>query len=361
MPSRVGVVALVLVGSIVLSSPAAGAGDDRCAGFGTPAVAGAVANPALVEISGLAGSRVHPGVLWTHNDSGGAPEVFAMGEDGADLGAHAVDGAGATDWEDIAVGPGPDPDRSYLYVADIGDNAAGRDSVTVYRVPEPIDAPTSAGSTLTGTEAIELRYPDGARDAEALLVDPSTGDLVVVTKSYLGSSHVLVAPAASLVDGATVTMSDQATISIAAPPGGQGLPGTAVTGGDMAPDGSIVLLRTYQSVLAYPRVEGQPVAEALQATPCDAPQVDEPQGEAVAFIGSGAAYVTASEGANPPIHRVELRVPAAATTVPPTTTTSVGDEPDDSSSETTVRIVLGAALVLGCAVVLVLLVRRRRT
>ena len=361
MPGRLAVLTAVLVGSASLSltSTAAAAGG-LCDGFGSPEVAGTVANPALVEISGVAGSRAHAGVLWTHNDSGGAPEVYAMGEDGADLGAYAVDGASATDWEDIAIGPGPDPDRSYLYAADIGDNAAGRDSVTVYRVPEPDEAPTAPGGTLTGTEAIELRYPDGASDAEALLVDPTTGDLIIVTKSYLGSSHVLVAPAGDLVDGATVTMTDEAAITIAAPTDGRGLPGTAVTGADIAPDGSIVLLRTYQSVLAYARGDGQSVASALEAAPCFAPQVDEPQGEAVAFTGAGDAYVTVSEGGSQPIHRVELAVPAPATTVPPTTTTTANEPSADDSSNLDPLPVVGVALILVAGVALVVMIRRRR-
>src|SRR5215207_1575918 len=110
MLGRLAAFAAVLVVSAWASLPAAPAGG-VCDGFGSPEVAGTVANPVLVEISGVAASRAHPGVLWTHNDSGGAPEVYAVAQDGADLGTYAVDGARATDWEDIAVGPGPDPDR----------------------------------------------------------------------------------------------------------------------------------------------------------------------------------------------------------------------------------------------------------
>ena len=65
-----------------------------------------MAQPALVEASGLVASRAQPGLLWAHNDSGGAPEVFAIGEDGSDRG-WSVAGAAARDWEDMAAGPGP--------------------------------------------------------------------------------------------------------------------------------------------------------------------------------------------------------------------------------------------------------------
>jgi hypothetical protein len=354
MFGRLAVVAAVLVAPNAWSRPSAG--DDLCADFGAPEVAGTVADPDLTEISGLAASRVHPDVLWTHNDSGGQPALYAMADDGTDLGSYVVAGASATDWEDLAAGPGNDPDRSYLYAADIGDNDAVRPSVTVYRVPEPDTAPTGAGSTLRGTETIELRYPDGPADAEALLVDPVTGDLVIVTKSYAGRSHVLEAPAAALVEGSPVTLADAGTITIRPPLAGVGLPGTAVTGGDVAPDGSIVLLRTYQSVLAFARADGQSVADALQGTSCEAPEADEPQGEAVAFTSAGDAYVTVSEGSNQPIHRVAVAVPAATTS-----TTPAEADGDEGGGATSATVVLAVGVVVAVAAVgLVLVARRRR-
>ena len=68
-----------------------------------------VQDPVLDEVSGVVASRVHPPVLWVHNDSGGKPAVYAIAPDGTSLGAYRVDGARAVDWEDIAVGPGPEP------------------------------------------------------------------------------------------------------------------------------------------------------------------------------------------------------------------------------------------------------------
>ena len=265
------------------------------------AVAGHVGDSRVVELSGLAASRRHAGVLWAHNDSGGAAEVYAMGLDGGPRGAYPLTGATATDWEDIAVGPGPGS-ASYLYVGDIGDNGASRASVTVYRVPEPATAPSGAGAALSGVEAIQLKYPAGPADAEALLVDPRTGDLVIVTKALSGKSRVLVAPASALHAGPVVTMSDQGTITIPQPSGGSGLPGTMVTGGDISPDGSTIALRAYRSVLLYSRGSGS-VASALKGSSCFGPQAQEPQGEAVGFTRDGAALLTASEGNGVPIYR----------------------------------------------------------
>ena len=114
----------------------------------------------LDEVSGVVASRVHQPNLWVHNDSGGEPAVTLIAPDGASLGTYTLDGATNVDWEDIAIGPGPQPDTSYLYVADIGDNASARDPVVVYRVPEPANAPDGSGGTLSGVETISLRYPD---------------------------------------------------------------------------------------------------------------------------------------------------------------------------------------------------------
>ena len=337
---------VVLVGMV---APAAPAAPSACDGFEPVEVGGTVAEPRLVELSGLAASPGHADVLWAHNDSGGAAELYAFAEDGTSLGAHPVESADAVDWEDMAAGPAPNGTDAVLYIGDIGDNDASRPTVTVYRVHEPEETPLAPGAPLTEVEAIELRYPDGPSDAEALLIDPRTGDLVIVTKSLLGMSRVLTTPAASLVPGAPVAMIDAGGLRVPLPPDpAPGFPGTAITGGDVSPDGSIVLLRTYRSVLAFPRAADQTLAEALQGEPCFAPQAEEQQGEAVAFTNDGSAFVTISEGANPAINRIGSSQPAATTTTAaPMTTAREDSVPDDDPST-------GAVLVAAVVVLVVL-------
>ena len=117
-------------------------------------------------------SRSQRGVLWTHNDSGDAPRLLAVGLDGRLLADVAVTGAEAFDWEDIAAGPGA------LYVGDIGDNvAAARHDRRLPRAPSRASA---GGPSAAPATRLELRYPDGRHDAEALLRDPVSGALVVV-------------------------------------------------------------------------------------------------------------------------------------------------------------------------------------
>ena len=114
----------------------AGAGAD-CPPFAPGRQVGTVAHAAIDEASGVVASRKNPGVLWVHNDSGGSARAFAMNTLGTHLGIYNILGAGAWDWEDMAAGPGPVAGQSYLFLGDIGDNAAVRSSIVVYRVAEP--------------------------------------------------------------------------------------------------------------------------------------------------------------------------------------------------------------------------------
>jgi hypothetical protein len=203
----------------------------------------------LNEVSGVAASRVHRPLLWIHNNSGGQPDVYAIRPDGSHVGTYLVAGATDVDWEDIAVGPGPARNTSYLYVGEIGDNLSARDHVTVYRVPEPPGALAATG-TLTGAATMSLRYPDHPVDAESMFVDRRTGDLFVIDKEYTSAvRRVFRAPKRSLTEGADVTMEQVASFTLAAddaaPATGLAkFPGTIITGADVSPDGTTVLVRT---------------------------------------------------------------------------------------------------------------------
>lgn len=309
----------------------------------TVSVGGAIDSTEIGELSGLAASRLHPGVLWAHNDSGDSARVFALAEDGTALGTYEVSGAEAIDWEDIAVGPGPAPGSSAIFIGDIGDNLFARtDGVTVHRVLEPDARPDGTDRPLLGTEPLRLIYPDGPADAEALIVDPSSGDLVIVTKDLLGNSRALTAAAADLVTGAPITLVDAGPVTIDPSIGGgmAGLPSTMVTAADVTPDGRWVLVRTYQAVLAFERPDGEPLVAAFGSTPCTGPSATESQGEAIAVTSDGSAYLTASEvlgaiergelepGTPAEITRVAIDPPAVPATEPPATEPPDTTEPD---------------------------------
>lgn len=307
------------VAAVLAVSPAAGAtaSPARALCAGTPRTTGTLADPALTETSGLAFSRAHRGVLWAHNDSGDDARVFAVGRDGAALGTVTVTGAAALDWEDVALGPGPGSD-DHLFLGDVGGGGGVRPTVTVFRIPEPaVPGPGVIGRSAPAA-ALTLRYPDGAHDAEALLVDGRTGDLVVVTKGADAPATVYrAAGATTAAAGSTTTLEAVGPIARPADPGparrALDLAGFAtltdlVTGADASPTAGVAVVRTYGGIAAYPWPNGTTLADTLVRTPCAAPaplDLRAPQGEAIALAPNGRRLVTVSEGVNAPL--VELR------------------------------------------------------
>ena len=272
-----------------------------CPRYSAGSQTGTIEDKAISEASGLAVSRQNPGVLWTHNDSGGHARVFALTTDGRNLGSYALKHARARDWEDISIGPGPEPGTWYLYVGDIGGNSRPRKKVVVYRVLEPrVKSEQKAKQRkLDEVDELELRYPKGgAHDAETLMVDPSTSDLYLVTKQAHGRAAVFVARAPQSQKSHN-QLEEVATLRLPMGPPGALL----ITGGDIAADGSAIVIRTYSRAYLWPWKARQSIAEALQAEPCRIPLRPEPQGEAIAFTATADAYFTVSEGKHPPLYR----------------------------------------------------------
>lgn len=253
--------------------------------FGTRVDRGLVENDDINEASGIAASRRNPGILWTHNDSGDSTRVFAVGPNGENLGEFFLSGASARDWEDIAVGPGPKADVSYLYVGEIGDNNAQYETKRIYRVAEPdVDQSAEPSThTLEHVGTITYVYPDGPRDAEALMVDPLTRDIYIVSKREESVRVYRAAYPQSTTE--TITLEHVATL--------EGL--TFITGGDISKDGMHILLKDYQTIFYWYRQEDESVAEAFARKPINPPYTLEPQGEGIAWSIDEAGYFTLSE------------------------------------------------------------------
>src|SRR6185369_7731999 len=105
--------------------------------YGQPVTITTIKDKSIIESSGLVASRTRPGAYWTHNDSGDGPFIYAINTLGDTLAGFRVAGANARDWEDISIAPGSQPNKSYLYIGDLGDNSEARSDIAVYRVPEP--------------------------------------------------------------------------------------------------------------------------------------------------------------------------------------------------------------------------------
>ncbi len=254
-------------------------------------VAGRVSDPSLSEISGMARGRRDESVLWVHEDSGAPPVVHALGLDGTMRKTFRLAGAAAKDWEDMSIGPGPEAGVHYLYLGDVGDNGKKRDSIVVYRVPEP--AVTGAGSaTLSGVESITLRYPNGPYNSEAIAVG-ADGTIYVITKSK--GTKVYMAP---------FPQSTSSVITMREVPAGILASRTDMSGADIRMDGRALIVRGYRSAWTWPIRPGESMETTLARTPCTTPGFrDETQGESVGFLANDGSYTTTGEMSRAPVRQ----------------------------------------------------------
>ena len=199
-----------------------------------------LASAELDEVSGIAASRVQPGVFWVHNDSGDSARVFAINLEGKVLLELVLSGATARDFEDIALLPLARADGGsvdVLYVADTGDNWHARSSVQIYRIEAPHVPSGPRAKVLRKANKIEVTYEDGGHDVESLFADVRTGDLYLVAKGSLFSRSQPVGvyrlPASELRRG---QVQAKRVANVAMGP---------TTSADMLADGSGIAIRNY--------------------------------------------------------------------------------------------------------------------
>jgi hypothetical protein len=258
---------------------------DTTSAFNKVPVVNPISRKDLIEISGVAASRINPGVLYIQNDSGNPSQVYLTDSSGADRGTLSLPTVPNRDWEDIAVGPGPVAGKSYLYVGNIGDNDSKYSSVFVYRFPEPdLGGKTSPVSlSISDLDIIELKYPDGPRNAETLMVDPLTKDIYIASKES-NLSKICVARYPQSTTSATVlTPVVQLYFNKA-------------TSGNISPDGTEILLRSNELIWYWKLPPGTSISAGLLTKPQHAPYINnEPQGEGIGFAADGSGYYTDTE------------------------------------------------------------------
>jgi len=276
-------------------------------------------DPAITESSGLVdlGS-----VMVTTNDSGGDPLVFVVDpKSGRTVGRTTFTDA-VTDVEALAPAGG-----DTVWVGDIGDNDAQRDSVQVYRVP------VGRGDRRVDAPAYQLRYPDGPHDAESLIAGPG-GRLYVITKGILGGT-AYVAPR-HLDAGRANTLQPVAPVDVWA------------TDAALFPDGKHVLVRGYDTAAIYTFPGFGPVASFALPR--------QKQGEGVSISSSGRIRLS-SEGRNSAVLQVALPDDVRALVEPTAVTPSAGSSPGPTGStrghdENSVTGQAPAVLAVGAMVVL---------
>jgi hypothetical protein len=247
------------------------------------------------EVSGLVASIENKNKLWVHNDGSRTLRLYLLSRDGILERRFRFKDVRTEDFEDIAVRS--EGDRSFLYIGDIGDNYGRREAVRILRLREPKLTDSIRDIKV---DSVFLTYPDGSRDAEAMLVDPVTGQLYIISKRD-DNPHVY---KAKLQFGTrdTIPMSLVGKLSLT----GTGVLGW-VTAADISPDGTQVLLRSYGNVFYWKRKRGELLEEMFKREPEALSHTSEIQGEAIGFSRNGEGFYTISEGRTPSLNYNRIR------------------------------------------------------
>lgn len=270
---------------------------------GPPQRTGTLANEAITESSGLAASRAHPGVLWTVNDSGNPPHLYATNAKGENIATCVVEDARNTDWEDLAayrLG-----EVAYLLIADVGDNRAQHPGRTLYILSEPpLDANAREQElTAPALMTIPFRYAGGPTDCEAIAVDPRRREILLVTKTTsIAKVYVLPLP----------TRSPDEPLQ-ARPVAVLILP--TVTAMDISPDGRKAIVATYGDAYEFVRRDQESWGEAFSLPPRRLALPPRRQGETICYdLDNQTLYLT-SEKLPAPLWTIPARsTPGAAAT-----------------------------------------------
>ncbi len=277
--------------------------------WGGAEYAGVLTDPDLDELSGLAASHAHPGIFWGHDDGGNEPVLYAIRADGRRVASIAVTGATNVDWEDIA--SFDSGGRHYLMIADTGDNGGLRKQLTLYVVEEP--AKLAEGASAPPVRTIHFRWPDGARDCEAVAVDAAHGDILLVTKKRVPAQLFRLplrdAPGEQTAQVlATLPGIEQPTAAEQSERTPHGRYRAQVSGADLSPDGRQLAVLTYGGVYLYARTVSESWAAALAARP---PQVLAvpwlPQAEAIAWSLDGTSLLVGGETIPSPLIRIRKK------------------------------------------------------
>ncbi len=258
--------------------------------FGEAKLAVSLKEPAINESSGLARSYRFPGSYYTHNDSGDSPRFWRFDLKGKIWGPYAVRNAQAIDWEDMA--SAKLDGKPYLYFADIGDNGVNRESVQVYRVEEP----AAEAKTVAATR-FELIYPDGPHNAEAFMVDPKTGAMLIVSKTNSGPSYAYqfdMKKGAGPIVGKSLGPLELGGVADAE---------KLVTGGDIDAAGRKLVLRTYAFAHEFDYASDAPWC---LGKPYRIKTAAEIQGEAIAYSLDGKTLLTTSEFSPCPVSAISI-------------------------------------------------------
>ncbi|MGB7068689.1 MAG: hypothetical protein WBD22_04285 [Pyrinomonadaceae bacterium] len=273
---------------------------ERSAEYGPPIVVGTIGSSDIKESSGLAASQCQADVFWTHNDSGGGPFIYALNATGNRVGTWKMAETNGGDWEGAAVYKSR-TGECFVYIGSIGNNELKRSEHTIYRFKEPAVPESTVGSDKesvadTGqVEKLQYSYPDGRHNAETLMVHPETEDIYVLSKNLDSPSRVYkIKP--RFETGSTLEAEMIAEITVPSVPNG------FLTGGDISPDGTRVVVCDYLAAYEFKLPTGaRSFDDVWKSKPAVIQLGEREQGEAIGFSADGRSIIATSEKKNSPM------------------------------------------------------------
>ena len=242
-------------------------------------------DPQVTESSGLGFSQRHENRIWTHNDSGDNARLFAFdSESGQRTGGCTLQGVEAIDWEAMATFVDA-KGTAQILIADCGDNLSKRNHFLLHLFAEPDpnqDTVLSPNDRVT----MRVRHPGGPTDCEAVAVDASSGQVILISKGRFPIARV-----ETLSLSAFDRPQQIVTTELVAT-----LPLPMITGLDIDPTSGDLLLASYFGLVRYSKPDPKADLFAqLRGTPRTLAAPPVKQLEAVAFDREGTPWVT-SEG-----------------------------------------------------------------
>ena len=268
-------------------------------------LSGVLLDMQMREISGLAASTLHPGVLWMHDDGGNPARLFAVSTKGRRLATFGIEGVTKTDWEDMDAFEFQG--KRYLLIADTGDNGGLRRTLQLHVVEEPT---TLTNARLKPAWSIAFRWPDGARDCEAVAVDAVRGEILLISKKR-EPPELFVLPLQP-PDRELLTATRIGHLAGTPQPDPEALrrnPRRArldgqVTAASISPDRRTLAVMTYRHLLLYPRAPRQDWAMAVAGEPRSSALPWLPQAEALGWSADGHSLYATGEFIPAPLYRI---------------------------------------------------------
>ena len=237
----------------------------------------------LEQSSGLVGGLTNSDLIYICEGRNNPNEIHVFTQNADYRGKIVVVGATNIDWQDIAIGPGPQEGINYIYIGDIGDRQSNREFLSVYRFPEPDLSGQTAPFVVqsSGVERIDFTISQ-KRDFQTLMVDPITKDIIV-----MGTMQAMVYRLRYPQSTSSKNKADYK---------GHHRLRREIKAGDISPDGKYVLIKDVGEIFKWDIPAGEdPIKIMFEVAPTKVPYTAEIEGGALGWTANSNSYFTITD------------------------------------------------------------------